>query len=58
MKFDLRARATVEFLGTAFLVAAVVSSVIMGERLAGGNIAIALLANTVVTGAALPHSHL
>ena len=42
-----------EFLGTGFLVAAVVGSRIMGERLAGGNVAIALLANTIATGAAL-----
>jgi len=42
-----------EFLGTGFLVAAVVGSGIMGERLAGGNVAIALLANTIATGAAL-----
>jgi glycerol uptake facilitator-like aquaporin len=42
-----------EFLGTGFLVAAVVGSGIMGERLAGGNIAIALLANSIATGAAL-----
>jgi glycerol uptake facilitator-like aquaporin len=42
-----------EFMGTAFLVAAVVGSGIMGDRLAGGNVAIALLANTVATGAAL-----
>jgi glycerol uptake facilitator-like aquaporin len=42
-----------EFVGTGFLVAAVVGSGIMGERLAGGNVAIALLANTVATGAAL-----
>jgi len=53
MKFNLRARLTAEFLGTAFLVAAVVGSGIMGERLAGGNVAIALLANTIATGAAL-----
>jgi len=44
---------TAEFLGTLFLVTAVVGSGIMGERLAGGNIAIALLANTIATGAAL-----
>jgi glycerol uptake facilitator-like aquaporin len=44
---------TAEFLGTLFLVAAVVGSGIMGERLASGNIAIALLANTIATGAAL-----
>jgi len=42
-----------EFLGTSFLVAAVIGSGIMGERLAGGNMAIALLANTIATGAAL-----
>jgi len=53
MKFGLRARLTAEFLGTAFLVAAVVGSGIMGERLAGGNVAIALLANTIATGTAL-----
>ena len=41
-----------EFLGTGFLVAAVVGSGIMGERLAAGNVAIALLANTIATGAA------
>ena len=42
-----------ECLGTAILLAAVVGSGIMGERLAGGNIAIALLANTIATAAAL-----
>jgi glycerol uptake facilitator-like aquaporin len=46
-------RAVAEALGTAFLLAAVVGSGIMGERLAGGNAAIALLANTIATGAAL-----
>jgi glycerol uptake facilitator-like aquaporin len=46
-------RAVAEAVGTAFLLAAVVGSGIMGERLAGGNVAIALLANTVATGAAL-----
>jgi glycerol uptake facilitator-like aquaporin len=46
-------RAVAEALGTAFLLAAVVGSGIMGERLAGGNVAIALLANTIATGAAL-----
>lgn len=44
---------TAEGLGTAFLLAAVVGSGIMGERLAGGNVAIALLANTLATGAML-----
>src|SRR5512138_1800565 len=42
-----------EFVGTALLLAAIVGSGIMGERLAGGNVAIALLANTLATGAAL-----
>lgn len=46
-------RAVAEALGTAFLLAAVVGSGIMGERLSGGNVAIALLANTIATGAAL-----
>jgi glycerol uptake facilitator-like aquaporin len=46
-------RLAAEFLGTLFLLAAVVGSGIMGERLAGGNLAIALLANTLATGAAL-----
>ena len=42
-----------EALGTAFLLAAVVGSGIMGERLAGGNVAIALISNTLATGAIL-----
>jgi len=42
-----------ECIGTAFLLAAVVGSGVMGERLAGGNVAIALLANTAATGAML-----
>jgi glycerol uptake facilitator-like aquaporin len=46
-------KASSEFVGTALLLAAVVGSGIMGERLAGGNVAIALLANAVATGAAL-----
>jgi len=46
-------RAVTELLGTAFLLAAIVGSGIMAERLAGGNVAIALLANTIATGAAL-----
>jgi glycerol uptake facilitator-like aquaporin len=49
----LSRRVVAEFLGTAFLVAAVIGSGIMGERLANGNIALALLANTIATGAAL-----
>jgi glycerol uptake facilitator-like aquaporin len=46
-------RLVAEAVGTAFLLAAVVGSGIMGERLAGGNVAVALLANTLATGAAL-----
>ena len=46
-------RIAAEFLGTAFLLAAVVGSGIMGQKLAGGNIALALLANTLATGATL-----
>lgn len=46
-------RAVAEGVGTAFLLAAVVGSGIMGDRLAGGNVAIALLANTIATGTAL-----
>jgi glycerol uptake facilitator-like aquaporin len=53
MTFTLRARVAAEFLGTGFLVAAVVGSGIMAERLSTGNAAIALLANTIATGAAL-----
>ena len=46
-------RIAAETVGTAVLLAAVVGSGIMGERLAGGNVAIALLANTLATGATL-----
>ncbi len=49
----LSRRVAAEALGTAFLLAAVVGSGIMGEKLSDGNIAIALLANTLATGAAL-----
>jgi glycerol uptake facilitator-like aquaporin len=49
----LTRRLTGELLGTALLLAAVVGSGIMGERLSGGNVAIALLANTLATGATL-----
>jgi glycerol uptake facilitator-like aquaporin len=52
-KLPLPKRVAAEFVGTAFLVAAVVGSGIMAERLAGGNVALALLANTIATGAAL-----
>src|SRR5713226_1071825 len=53
MTFNLRSRAVVEFIGTAFLLMAVVGSGIMAERLSGGNVALALLANSLATGAAL-----
>ncbi len=46
-------RLVAEGLGTAFLLAVVVGSGIMAERLAGGNVALALLANTLATGAGL-----
>lgn len=46
-------RLAAELIGTAFLLATVVGSGIMGERLADGNVAIALLANTIPTGAIL-----
>ena len=52
-KIDLSRRLVAEGVGTALLLAAVVGSGIMGERLAGGNVAVALLANTLSTGAAL-----
>ncbi len=50
---SLGQRAAAEFLGTAFLLATVVGSGIMAERLAGGNVALALLCNTLATGAIL-----
>lgn len=53
MKRTLAVRFVAEFLGTALLVAAVVGSGIMAERLSSGNVALALLANTLATGAAL-----
>ncbi len=49
----LARRAAGEFLGTALLLATVVGSGIMAEQLSGGNVALALLANTVATGAGL-----
>ena len=51
--FDRPRRLAAEALGTAFLLATVVGSGIMGETLAGGNVAIALLGNTIATGAIL-----
>lgn len=53
MRFSPYPRVVAELVGTAFLLMAVVGSGIMGERLCGGNIAIALLANAIATGAAL-----
>jgi glycerol uptake facilitator-like aquaporin len=53
MRSSLSRRIAAEFLGTLLLLAAVVGSGIMGERLSAGNVAIALLANTLATGAAL-----
>jgi glycerol uptake facilitator-like aquaporin len=53
MKISLAQRTVAEFLGTAFLLAAVVGSGIMAARLAGGNAALALLCNTIATGAIL-----
>src|SRR5437016_2853355 len=50
---SLARRVVAEGVGTALLLAAVVGSGIMGERLSGGNVAVALLANTLATGAAL-----
>jgi len=53
MSAELARRLAAEAVGTALLLATVVGSGIMGERLAGGNVAIALLANTIATGAGL-----
>ena len=51
--FDLGRRLAAEALGAALLLAVVIGSGVMGERLAGGNDAIALLGNTIATGAGL-----
>ncbi len=51
--FSMSRRLAAEALGTALLLAVVIGSGIMGDRLAGGNIAIALMGNTIATGAAL-----
>src|SRR6516225_10444132 len=53
MKIDLARRVCAEYIGTAFLLATVVGSGIMADRLSGGNVGLALLANTLATGAAL-----
>ena len=51
--YDLPRRLCAEALGSALLLATVVGSGVMGERLSGGNVALALLANTLATGAGL-----
>jgi glycerol uptake facilitator-like aquaporin len=53
MRPTLLRRAVAEFAGTLILLASVIGSGIMGDRLADGNVAIALLANSLATGAAL-----
>jgi glycerol uptake facilitator-like aquaporin len=53
MRPSLLRRTVAEFVGTLLLLAAVVGSGIMAEGLAGGNVALALLANTIATGAVL-----
>lgn len=53
MTATLPRRVAAEFIGTLFLLAAIVGSGIMGERLAAGNVALALLANSIATGGAL-----
>jgi len=52
-QYDRKSRYLAEFIGTAMLLATVIGSGIMGEALAGGNTAIALLGNTIPTGAIL-----
>ena len=52
-KYSLSQKTASEGLGTAILLATVIGSGIMGDRLAGGNVAIALLGNTIPTGAIL-----
>ena len=53
LAFSFGRRLVAEGLGTALLLAVVIGSGVMGERLAGGNVAIALLGNTLATGAGL-----
>ena len=53
MTFSFARKLAAEALGTAFLLATVVGSGVMAENLAGGNVALALLGNTVATGAIL-----
>jgi glycerol uptake facilitator-like aquaporin len=49
----LARRVAAEFIGTAMLLAVIVGSGIMGERLSGGNVALALLGNSIATGGGL-----
>ena len=53
LRFSLVRQLVAEGLGTALLLAVVIGSGIMGDRLSGGNVALALLGNTLSTGAAL-----
>lgn len=53
LQHNLPRRLAAEFLGTAFLLATVIGSGIMGDTLSSGNVAIALLGNTIATGAIL-----
>jgi glycerol uptake facilitator-like aquaporin len=53
MSYGISRRLTAEALGTGLLVATVVGSGIMADKLAGGNVAVALLGNTIPTGAIL-----
>jgi glycerol uptake facilitator-like aquaporin len=53
LDFSVARRLAAEALGTGLLLAIVIGSGVMGERLAGGNVAIALLGNTLATGAGL-----
>jgi glycerol uptake facilitator-like aquaporin len=52
-KYSLSQKAAAELLGTAILLGTVIGSGIMGDRLSGGNVALALLGNTIPTGAIL-----
>lgn len=53
MSASLNRKLAAEFIGTAFLLATVVGSGIMGDRLSGGSVGLALLANSLATGAIL-----
>ncbi len=53
MNYSVTRRLVSEWLGTFFLVATVVGSGIMGQRLAGDNVAMVLLVNALATGAML-----